>query len=213
MNRKSKTKRVILVVVMLVCLIALIGGTYSRYTSTGSANVTAKIAKWKVKLGTQDISTESKTINVDFNYDTNEYVKTGKIAPGSSGYFEVELDPTGSEVAIDYLFTIDKTNIANSLITGSTSKIEVTGATYSIVGSEVSGTADVVNGNTVTFTEPLADVLAGRKATVRVLINWDNASDANNNSDTAEGLASYAAGQNGKTVTIPVSVTARQHID
>ena len=211
MNRQSKIKRGILVAIMLACVIALIGGTYSRYTSTGTASVTATIAKWSVKLGSEDISTEAKNINVSFVYDDNDHVKNGKLAPGTSGYFDVEVDPTGSEVAVDYAFTVNTDTIAQALAQNSTSSIVVTGATYKI-GEDGTSTAASVSNGTVTFTEGLDDVLAGKKAIVRVTVSWDNDSDANNASDTAEGVASYEAGTNGKTISIPVSVTAKQHI-
>ena len=40
------------------------------------------------------------------NWDTPTFVKDGKLAPGLSGYYEIEVDPTGSDVAIDYTITI-----------------------------------------------------------------------------------------------------------
>ena len=211
MNRQSKIKRGILIVIMLACIIALIGATYSRYTSTGTATVTATVAKWSVKLGSEDISTEAKTINATFVYDSNDYVKDGRIAPGRSGYFDIEVDPTGSEVAVDYEFSINSVAIAQALEENSTSAIAITGATYTVFGGSATA-ANLTNSSTVAFTESLADVLDGKKVTVRVFIAWDNDSDANNESDTAEGIAAHAAGENGKTISIPVSVTAKQHI-
>ena len=211
MNRQSKTKRGILITLIVVCLIALIAGTYARYTSTGTANVKAQIAKWHVELNGTDITTTSKDVDVPLTYASNDYVKEGKIAPGRSASFTVELDPTGSEVAIDYAFNVDSAAIARALEANSTSAISVTGATY-VVGEGTAQEATISN-NTVTVSEGLTDVEAGKKVTVTVNLSWDNADDANNASDTAEGVASYNTNlSTGKFITIPVTVTASQHI-
>ena len=211
MNRQSKTKRGILITLIVVCLIALIAGTYARYTSTGTANVKAQIAKWHVELNGTDITTTSEDVDVPLTYASNDYVKEGKIAPGRSASFTVELDPTGSEVAIDYAFNVDSAAIARALEANSTSVISVTGATY-VVGEGTAQEATISN-NTVTVSEGLTDVEAGKKVTVTVNLSWDNADDANNASDTAEGVASYNTNlSTGKVITIPVTVTASQHI-
>jgi len=210
MDRKSKTKRGILVAIILVCLIALIAGTYARYTGSGTVNVAAQLAKWHVELNGSDISESSQIVQVPLTYDANEYVKNGKLAPGRSATLAVEVDPSGSEVAVDYTFDIDTDALAESLELNSSSAISITGATYSI-GSGAAQNATFTNG-LITVNESLADVEAGKSVTVSVTVTWDNANDANNASDTAEGVASYGAGENGKTITIPVTVTATQHI-
>jgi len=211
MNRQSKTKRGILIAVILACLIAVIGGTYARYTSSGTANAEVSIAKWNVKLNNQDISSETKTVDVALTFDNNEYVKDGKIAPGRTGHFDVELDPTGSEVAIDYTFKVDTTQISQVLEANSTSNISVTGATYKI-GTGESQTASIAADGTITVSESLDQVQQGQKVVVTVNLSWDNDSDSNNVSDTNEGVASYNAGANGKSIIIPVTITAAQKI-
>ncbi len=217
-KRTTKTKKGILVAVMVALLIALIAGTYARYTSTGTANVNAEIAKWHVELEGEDISTQSATIDADFEYDANSFVKDGKLAPGRSGHFTVEVDPTGSEVAIDYTFAIDESQL------NSQSAIAVTGATYTIGEGldAVEGTATMDENGVVTVSESLAQVQAGDKVKLTVTVAWDNADDANSEADTAEGVASYDIGQDntktaeekeaGKVLTIPVTVTASQKI-
>ena len=208
-KRTTKTKKGILVLVMVACLVALIAGTYSRYTSTGTANVNAEIAKWHVELEGTDISTQSATIPVEFEYDSNNFVKDGKIAPGRTGHFTIEVDPTGSEVAIDYSFTIDDSALESD------AAMAVTGATYTIgEGQEaVEGTATIDANGVVTVSESLAHVQAGDKVTLTITVAWDNADDANNAADTSEGIASYEVGTaTGKVLTIPVTITASQKI-
>ena len=210
MNRQSKTKKGILIAVIIACLIAIIGGTYARYTSSGTANASVSIAKWHVELAGEDISSQSQNVDVALTYDANSYVKDGKIAPGRTAHFDVELDPTGSEVAIDYSFVVNTAAIAQALETGSTSEIAIVGATYK-VGNGSAQAATIAQDGTISIAESLADVEAGKAVTVSVTIAWTN-DETDNASDTIEGVESYVAGTNGKVVTVPVTVTARQHI-
>ena len=209
MNRQSKTKRGILVAVMLVCLIALIGGTYARYSSTGTANAAVTLAKWHVKLNGTDISTSTHSENVTLTFDNNVNVADGKLAPGRTASFQIELDPAGSEVAIDYTFDVNSTGIASVLETGSTSKISVSGVKYKVgTGSEQTATKDSTTG-LYTIAQNLTSVTGSEKVVATVTLVWDNDNDAQNVSDTAEGAASYTST---KTITIPVTVVAKQHI-
>ena len=124
-KRTSKIKNGILVAVVIAFLIAIIGGTYARYSSSGTANGAGEIAKWHVTLGGQDISSQAKTIDVNLTADeeSNTNTTSGKLAPGQvlSGIFKV--DPTGSEVAVDYLLSIGS--------------VQATGGTWN-AGSELS---------------------------------------------------------------------------
>ena len=201
MNRQSKVKRGILIAVIMAGLIALIGGTYARYTSTGKANARVDIAKWHVELkgkdGFEDISTTSKTVDVNLVYDNNDYVKDGKIAPGRSAHFDVELDPSGSA-------------IAQAWEENSTSKISITGVTYTI-GNASAQDATIASDGTISLSESLEQVTAGNIAKVTVTLAWDDDNGAQSASDTKEGVKSSET-TNGKKITVPVTITAMQHV-
>ena len=211
MNRQSKTKRSIMLIIVMVSLVALIAGTYARYTSTGTANATAQIAKWHVELNGEDISYTEKDVDVDFIFDSNQYVADNKFAPGRTAHFDIQLDPSGSEVAIDYTINVDSTAIASALETNSTSKFRVSGATYKVGTEGTTQVASVAENSSITVNEGLSDVEAGKVVTLTVTVEWDNDNNLQNASDTKEGIAS-AALQDGKVITVPVSVVAQQHI-
>ena len=205
-KRTSKVKNGILFAVVIAFLIAIIGGTYARYSSSGRVDSAGEIAKWHVTLGEQDISSEEKTIEVNLTADeeSNGNVTAGKLAPGQklSGTFKV--DPTGSEVAVDYLLSIGS--------------VQVTGETWN-EGSEVSlskvtalledGTEatelTIAEGGT-TYFENLTDVLNGKDVTFKIYVTWENSEDANNDADTKNG-------DSVTHITIPVTVVVRQHIE
>ena len=210
MNRQSKTKRGIILAVMMVCIIALIAGTYARYTSSGTANATVTLAKWHVKLNGTDISSTSHSENVTLTFDNNVNVADGRLAPGRTATFQIELDPAGSEVAIDYAFDVDTTEIASGLETGSTSQIKISNVKYTIgTGSEQTATIDSSTG-LYTIAQGLASVTSDEKVVVIVTVAWDNDNDGHNASDTAEGVASHTST---KVLTIPVTISAKQHIE
>lgn len=203
-TRKSEAKRWTLVALIIFALVAIIGGTYARYSSSGDANATVKVAKWKVALNGSDISSATATVTPTVNYVANNYVKDGKLAPNRSATFDVELDPTGSEVAIDYVLKINTANITG--ITNAASKISVSGAKYRIGTVAGDGSnATITGADGVTIEENLEDVLANKKVTVRVTITWDNDSDNENAADTANGVTAA-------DIKVPVTITAKQHI-
>ena len=106
-TRKSSAKKWTLIVLIIFVLVAVIGGTYSRYSSEGSGTGTATVAKWAIKINTVDITpAAATTFDITFNEVPNDDVVDGKIAPASRLYADFVVDPTGSEDAIDYSFAL-----------------------------------------------------------------------------------------------------------
>ena len=83
-----------------------------KYRTTEKGGGQADIAKWSFKVGTEEEQIQNiKLVNtVDKDTLTN-----GKIAPGTSGEFFINLDATGSEVGVDYevKFTNEKNKPSN----------------------------------------------------------------------------------------------------
>lgn len=205
MTKQDNTKRkksVILVVLLLLLVVTIVGYTYSRYMSSGTADSTATVAKWSVKIDNNDLDTYKSTpLEAPLTLDTNPYVDEGVIAPGSSGSYTVEIDPTGSQVAIDYVVKVS----GIKGLTTANDNIKVTSAKYWIGEVAGEGTNALVDGeNGVTITESLAQVKNNEKLTVKVTIEWENV-EANNDTDTSNGKES-------ETVTVSTSITAKQHL-
>ena len=204
-KRTRKVKNVLLIAVVIAFLIAIIAGTYARYTSSGTVSGMGEIAKWHVELGTQDISSQTKTIDVTLTADeeSNTNVTSGKIAPGQvlSGTFTV--DPTGSEVAIDYLLTIGSMQVAGGTWNAD-SALSLSKVT-ALLEDETESTKLTIKDSNAIYFENLTNVTNGKDVTFKVYVAWDN-DDANNEADTANGNAITE-------ISIPVTVVARQHID
>lgn len=86
----------ILLLISLILVIFLAGYTFARYyKSINAGGTTASIARWS--FGSKN---EKAIINLSEE----------KIAPGSSGQFEIEVDATNSEVGVDYEILVSEEN-------------------------------------------------------------------------------------------------------
>ncbi len=213
-ERKSTAKRWTLVVLMIFALVALIGSTYARYISTATGEVTAQVAKWAVKINNVNIVDEDE-FTVTFKEVSNAYVVDGKIAPASSLYADFVIDPTGSEVAIDYDFVLGDITASGGATAPSDIAIEkvvpVTGATISgaAVTGGTEGTALEADANgkytgTITLASQSAALSSSEAQVVRVYIKWTN-NEEHNTTDTSAGKAA-------PTLSMQVTGTAKQHI-
>ena len=111
--------------VLLITVIALIlvAGTYAKYTSTATGSATATVAKWDIKAGKtgEELSITGSNATVAFNlFDTildengteETDVVAGKIAPGTTGSFELSVK-NDSQVNAEYKinFSVGQSNI------------------------------------------------------------------------------------------------------
>ena len=196
---KNKVKRSIIALILLVVALFFIAGTYARYSTTGSANAKANVANWNVSIKRDNTDLTQTTQDIVFTVEPNEYVVSNKIAPATRATAQIEVDLTGTEVAVDLKTVFDSTQLSN--VISSNSKISFT--------TTVDGTSYTSNSpiyiplvNDSAFTE------SNGKKTLTIAIEWEN-DDENNALDTAVGTATQAE----RTISIPVTLTAQQHIN
>lgn len=110
----SKKKKIILIVAILSCIIlSFIGGqSYSKYVSEVRGDGIAEVATWSFKVNGQKEQVQTIQLGSTCN---NETLVNNKIAPGTSGSFNILVDGTGSDVGIDYTikFTNESTKPTN----------------------------------------------------------------------------------------------------
>lgn len=158
---------------------SLVGGTFAKYTTTTSGKATATVAKWNVKL------TDGTNEYTDSNKIALEGSGTNKtVAPGDSGTFDLVVDATGTQVDVEYVFTMP--DMTNSVI-----------QFYKSDGSAI--TADDLKG---TISKDATD--ADKKVEKTIKWEWkqDNDNDA---ADTAKGVAAT-----GTAEEFEISLTASQ---
>ena len=201
-ERKSTAKKWTIIALIIFALIALIGGTYARYSSSASGSGTASIAKWAVEVNDTDISNSaSATFNLVFEASNADTV-ANKIAPGGTATAYVDIDLTGTEVSVDFTCALDSSTAATNLTavfgSGYDSKISLTTGTPVLQGTTSNMT---LSGTTVTVasTGAMSGVVR-----VPIVLTWTN-NDSNNVADTNTGVT-----QTG--VVVPVTLTVQQHI-
>lgn len=114
--------------VLLLLIIGITGDifyTNSKYAASKTGELSAEVAKYVFDISATDSSNESHTIENLVLADTCDEttLANGKIAPGTSGSFDIVVDAEGSEVAINYTVTF-KNNSNNALPTNLKLKLD-----------------------------------------------------------------------------------------
>ena len=123
MKENKIMKFVSFVLLITVIALILVAGTYAKYTSTATGSATATVAKWDIKAGKtgEELSITGSNATVAFNlFDTildengteETDVVAGKIAPGTTGSFELSVK-NDSQVNAEYKinFSVGQSNI------------------------------------------------------------------------------------------------------
>ena len=111
---RTKNKPVIILALALILAIILSIYAYSKYTSSYKGSSTSTVAKWSFKVNGHS---DEEIGDIDFvqTIENQNNVVEKKLAPGTQGKFELTLDGTGSEVAIDYKIALTITEKPRNL--------------------------------------------------------------------------------------------------
>lgn len=108
-NKSKKSKTIIVAaIVLMLCLITtcVVGTTLAKYTTQGSGNDSAQVAKWGVKIEIQGASDMFKEEYLNGSAATVKSTVSNVVAPGTSGSMTFSIKGT-PEVALklDVVFT------------------------------------------------------------------------------------------------------------
>ena len=189
---KSKNKGAVVVLALaIIVAIVLSMYAYSKYTSTLTGNGTSTVAKWSFKVNGQTQTIPD--IELGETMDAHNNVVTPKLAPGTSGHFDLILDGSGSEVAIDYniklAITQKPTNLKFYLDDKYQTPISETDGTLNIAGSIALEDVNTPLTKTIYWQWPYE---TGKTS---------NEIDKNDETDTKDS---------GKNVTMTITVTGTQ---
>ena len=122
-RKKANKIRVILILVLIGCFLYLGASfTYTAYETFIEGNAKSNVAGIKLKINDVDVVATNGSIDPTILLESATWTSTHtaerKLSPGSTGTITMELDPTGSEVAIIYSFEfVDKTIDSTKLLT------------------------------------------------------------------------------------------------
>lgn len=151
------------------------------------------IAKWHIYVNNSDLNNTENTFYIDnITYRNNSGVVQGRFAPGVTGEFLLEIDPTDTEVSFEYQLSID-------LSDSEYSQIHVD----SIQG--INGTNLSLNNGVYSRVFTLSEIENDKVDTIKVTFSWDN-NDANNESDSELGISDG-------DFNIPINISFNQYVE
>ncbi len=207
MKKNRLSRFAILVLILAMTSMTLVSGTFAKYTSEISGTATATVAKWKWTIGTQDITTAEQatngfTLNLfdtikDSNLTSDETdVATSKIAPGTSGQFQISLT-NASEVNAQYAIALAEiSNTSNIPIEYSTD-----GTTW-VTAANLAGVS-------------ATDINMNATATLTLYWRWAFTGSASTNytssqTDITDTALGFAANTTAPTVQVRATITVTQ---
>ena len=104
--------------IYLIVITAIVTGiSMAKYQSVYTPSGKAVIANWAIKVNTEDITADGTTAAKDITLvpETSANVAEGKLAPGYGGYFDITIDPTGTEVGFDYDIELDVSKLPTDI--------------------------------------------------------------------------------------------------
>ncbi len=190
-------KKVLMVLAPLFFLIAVFTFTdsFALFESSKTYTTGEDVASWTVKVNDDILSGSSDEFTVDnVTWIAQTNVKPGKVAPGMSGYFDITIDPNGTDTSIIYDVTFDFSNLDSDQFTiDSIEEIDNKG----IVQTDAFTYSNIIT---------LSEIEDEETNTIRVYLTWVN-NEANNVKDTELGEVF------GNTIEIPVEVVITQYMD
>lgn len=183
MSQKKKSLFVIVLLLLVGLTAAYVSNTYAKYTSTIDDNSgTVTVAKWAFA---SDNASQELTIDFTDTYDVST-LADGKIAPGTSGSFNIALVNTNTETGVDFTLKIKSaTNVPTNLkfYADETFSTEIEAGTGSVTGQLAANDSEGL--------------------TVPVYWKWEYETAGGDSADTSDGEAA-------KTLSIVVELTGVQ---
>lgn len=109
-----KNRKLIIIAIFMMLLVAIsVIDTYALFETNAASSKNLSIGKWNILLNGENVK-QSRTINInDFVYTNGEHTQSNYFAPGSSLYFDIEIDATDTDVSFEYSLDIDDSVIEN----------------------------------------------------------------------------------------------------
>ncbi len=182
---------IILFVISLSVTLYEISDSYGLFESEREIVVNSDIGRWDILVNEESINeiTTFSVSNINVSGDNN--VKANYFAPGTSGYFDIVIDPGETDVSIYYEIVCRTDRITNPQI--QLTRIENVGK------PDLTTVAPYTHAGII----PLSDINNNVITRIRFHVTWTN-NDNNNEVDSLYGSSSA-------TFDIPMEITFRQY--
>lgn len=200
---KKKELKIAAFIVSLFIFLSNINSTYSKYVSGTTTNADVNFSRWKVLVNTEDVTRNySSTLDFVPIIDSNVNVRDGRVAPGSTGHFDIYIDCSGVTTSYQYIIQLSYPS------TNEVDNLKVTGYSILPVVNQVpdeSNLTTIALNNTNTISEiKTYNNTEFQPFVVRVYFEWQNG--ANNSTDVSDTDIGVRAGNN-DTINYNVNAT------
>ena len=186
-------KRLLIIILIALMAVFLAQITYAKYRKYAQSLVDADIAKWNIKVNNESIKNKTTLTNrITPQYDGDIYTNSGVIAPGTSGYFEINIDATDSDVSFEYEITLEKADgdtISDLVITGYSQE----------EGVIIPNSDDTITGE-IAHNTPSTSIF--------VYMTWD---DATGEMDNSEDTSAATDGYSNANVLVRINMTQKRN--
>lgn len=98
--------------------------TFARYSNVFVTTSDLDIANWRIVINGTKIDSTTETIDNAIELKVDDDETDGIIRAGQTGYFDIEINPDGTEVAIEYQITMDFSEMPEEINMTSYAKME-----------------------------------------------------------------------------------------
>lgn len=204
-NQHGSALKTLIVLLLVIILLATSLGLFAwaKYVTSLKETAVVDVAKWNFDLTLRagERTVTSLTQTLDLATTTYQNIAEGKIAPGTSGEFDVVINTKGTEVSMLYTVTIGITDCPRN-ITFSRQK-----------GTDASTLAEVSAGGTdsytrtITFSEFLTKENASGEFVEKIKWNWPYEGTVNESATTYD---TWDTIDNGKTAKLAITVVGTE---
>lgn len=190
----KKRIKILIAFVALAFSLSIISTTYSRYVADANGDVALTFAKWQILVNDEDITSGNvESIDITPTIVENENVASGKLAPSSLGYYDIEIDVSNVETSFDMHITLDNEDMADLRITS-----------YSIDDGEEIEIEDGQIDESFDYDEDLETI------NIRIYFEWYDVDDGDSEMDNEDDTEFVS---NNEEITITTNLSFEQRID
>lgn len=116
-KNKNRIKQLIFFYSFLV-LFFLLYSSFARYEHVSEGFAKIELANWKFMLNGKNVTSANSVLSDTITFvPTTNIIENNptKIKEGQTGYFDVEINPTDTEVSFEYKVTIDRSSLPPNL--------------------------------------------------------------------------------------------------
>lgn len=104
--KNYKNYIIVILVLIILTISSIFYYTYAKYISSVNSDAEITVARWKIEVNDQDISSGTQFSNIITPvFEGNNNIAPGVIAPTAEGYFDIILDVSNTDVSLKYTIT------------------------------------------------------------------------------------------------------------